>query len=94
VLPGRFSIPRKSTEIDEYVKQMCNMAKVVHEDEETGTREYRYRKLGLDHYRHATNYAFLAAGRIGVFSTAEQKKKMRDAYDEDDSAPAGSWRGN
>jgi hypothetical protein len=94
VLPGRFSIPRKSTEIDEFIKQCCNMAKIVFTDDETGIREYRYRRLGADHFRHSLGYAFLAAGRIGVYNTQEQKKRLRDSYAEEDTAPTGSWRGN
>ncbi|MFA5401804.1 MAG: hypothetical protein WC359_15235, partial [Dehalococcoidia bacterium] len=30
------------------------------EDQVSGSKKYTYRKLGPDHYRHATNYFWLA----------------------------------
>lgn len=63
---GRLEIPRKDAEVEEYAKEMCNIAKVLETDEETGSKAYRYRKLGADHYRHATNYLFLACEQLGV----------------------------
>jgi len=65
---GRYEIPRKDQEVEEYAKEMCNTAKVLIEDDETGKKVYRYRKLGADHYRHSTNYMELAARRIEVYS--------------------------
>jgi len=55
-------IPRKCAEVDEFVKQMCNCAKVLETNPETGDRLYRYRRRGdgNDHYRSATNYLWLA----------------------------------
>lgn len=55
-------IPRKCAEVDEYVKQMCNCAKVLETNPETGDRTFRYRRRGdgNDHYRSATNYLWLA----------------------------------
>jgi hypothetical protein len=52
-------LPRKSAEVDEFVKQMCNCAKVL-EENEAGDRVYRYIKLGDDHYRSAVNYLYMA----------------------------------
>lgn len=57
-------LPRRSEEVEIFAKQCCGTAKVLQEDQETGSREYRYRKLGEDHYRHALNYLWLAAQRI------------------------------
>lgn len=68
VNPGRIVLPRRNTEMEEFVKEMCNIAKTLVEDPTTGSKEYRYRKLGADHYRHALNYAFLASERVGVIS--------------------------
>jgi len=66
---GRLVLPRRSTEVSEYAKQMCNIAKVLEEDSESGSRTYRYRKLNPnDHFRHATNYCLLASERIGIIS--------------------------
>lgn len=64
---GRLVIPRKCDEIEQYALEMSNIAKVLEEDKETGSRQYRYRKLGDDHYFHATNYFCLAAHRVGIF---------------------------
>ena len=66
---GRLELPRTNSELEKYVKQMCNTAKVLMQDEFSGHKEYRYRKLGGsmgDHYRHATNYCLLASERIGI----------------------------
>jgi hypothetical protein len=61
---GRIVLPRRSEEIEIYAREMTNIAKVLQEDPETGSREYRYRKLGEDHYFHASNYFYLAAQKI------------------------------
>jgi len=53
-------LPRRSPEIEQYALEMTNIAKVIEEDEITGSRSYKYRKLGDDHYFHATNYFLLA----------------------------------
>ncbi|MBW2610682.1 MAG: phage terminase large subunit family protein, partial [Deltaproteobacteria bacterium] len=53
---GRLEIPRKCDEVEEYAREMSNIAKVLEEDKETGARVYRYRKLGADHYFHTTAY--------------------------------------
>jgi len=64
--PGTLILPRRCDEVDEFAKESRNIAKVLEEDQETGSREYRYRKLGADHYRHSLNYFHLAAQRIRV----------------------------
>ncbi len=64
--PGALILPRRNEEVEIYAKEMSNIAKVLQEDQETGSREYRYRKLGEDHYRHATNYFYLASQRIDI----------------------------
>jgi len=69
VSPGRLSIPRRNNEVEQYAKEMCNIAKILEEDSGTGAKTYRYKKLsGPDHYRHATNYCLLASERCGVIS--------------------------
>jgi len=71
VEPGRLELPRRSTEVDQFAFQMCNMAKVLDEHPVTGQRTYRYKQLGSnrpDHYRHALNYCLLAAERCGIVS--------------------------
>jgi hypothetical protein len=59
IVQKRVELPRRCAEVDEYVKQMCNCAKVLKVNEQ-GDRIYRYLKLGDDHYRSATNYLWLA----------------------------------
>ena len=66
--PGGFELPRRNQEIDQFVKEVCNVAKVLEEDTETGAKIFRYKKLGADHYRHALNYALLASERVGILS--------------------------
>ena len=63
---GMLSLPRRNEEIDEYIRQMCSIAKVKQEDEVSGSIRYVYRKLGADHYRHATNYLWLASQQVGL----------------------------
>ncbi len=57
---GMLEIPRRNPEIEQFALEVCNMVKVLEEDELTGDRIYKYRKLGDDHYRHALNYFHLA----------------------------------
>jgi hypothetical protein len=77
VTPDNLLLPRRSDEVDEYIKQMCNIAKVLEEDPETGSKEYRYRKLGPDHYRHAMNYLLLASTRIGVAEDSKREIQVK-----------------
>lgn len=74
--PGRLELPFKNQEMYNFVKQMCNMAKILEEDERTGGKIFRYRKLGPDHYRHAMNYCLLASEHCGVTS----EKKLMDRW--------------
>jgi hypothetical protein len=64
VRSGALILPRRCEEVDIFAHQCRNIAKVLEEDPETGSREYRYRKLGEDHYRHALNYLYLASSKI------------------------------
>jgi hypothetical protein len=90
VTPGSFELPRRSDIIEEYAKHLCNIARVMQEDPDTGSREMRYRKLGPDHYRHSLNYALLASKRIGVYVSEKQRKARKDAWDVDDEQ-SRSW---
>jgi len=65
---SKLIIPRVNTEIEEFVKEVCNIAKVLEERPDTGQQVYRYRNLGPDHYRHALNYCLLAAENCGLVS--------------------------
>lgn len=75
--PGPLILPRRSEEVEVFAKQCANMAKVLQEDPETGSREYRYRKLGEDHYRHSLNYFYLASRRIGVVESVQDEMRRR-----------------
>jgi hypothetical protein len=77
VVESNLNLPRRNLEVNEYIKEMCNIAKVLEEDPETGSKTYRYRKLGADHYRHATNYFLLAAEKIGVAQTNNVQQSSR-----------------
>ena len=70
VTSGALSIPRRCEEIEEYAREMHNTAKALEEDPVSGARMYRYRKLGADHYYHATVYFWLAAQRVSPVSVA------------------------
>lgn len=63
---GKLILPRRCDEVDLYAKQLTSIAKVLEENPETGSREYRWRKIGEDHFAHATNYMILAAENIGI----------------------------
>lgn len=75
--PGRLILPRRNEEVEVFAKQCCNLVKVLQENPETGSREYRYRKLAEDHYRHALNYLYLASLRIGVIESPEAYQRRR-----------------
>ncbi len=93
ITPGMFQLPRRSEEIEEYfIPQMCNLAKVLEEDAETGSKEFWYRKLGVDHYRHALNYALLGSQRIGIYVPKEVQKRVSDAWDVEEKGST-SWMG-
>jgi len=72
ITPGGLILPRRTTELDEFVKEVCNIAKVLEEDPITGAKIFRYKKLSNnDHYRHALNYCLLASERIGTVSDSK-----------------------
>jgi len=73
--PGSLILPRRSSEVEEFARHCSNLAKVLQEDPETGSQEFRYRKLGPDHYRHALNYLFLAAQRTGIAYHAQAPRE-------------------
>lgn len=61
VSEGMIELPRRNEVVEQYAKQLCDIAKILEEDERTGSKLFRYRKLGADHYRHATNYFYMAS---------------------------------
>ena len=86
--PGLLMLPRRNEEIEVFAKEMTNLVKVLQEDPETGSREYRYRKVGEDHYRHATNYFFLAAQRVPISPNVPWGQKPLGTH----AKTAASWK--
>jgi hypothetical protein len=64
--PGHFELPRTCDEVMVFVREAQAMAKVLEKNAKTGAAVYRYVRTGDDHYRHALNYAILAASRAPV----------------------------
>jgi hypothetical protein len=54
-------LPLRCPEVDVFIEQVCDMAKVLETNRKTGVQVYRYSGTGNDHYRHALNYFYLAA---------------------------------
>ncbi len=83
--PGALILPRRCDEVDRFAQQARNIAKVLEEDPETGSREYRYRKLGEDHFRHTLNYCYLASTKIRVAESFYNRrpKEMKSEIDFD-----------
>lgn len=96
--PGRYIIPRLNDEIEKYAAEMSNMAKVLEEEDadKGGSKTYHYRKLGDDHYRHATNYMMLAAMRVGIYEPEFEKDRPKDKWDESfgKQGKKSSWMGS
>ena len=69
-------LPRRCDEIDVFAEQVCNCAKVLEEDEETGDRTYRYQKLGDEHYRSALNYFYMALQSMNHYRPQFTNAKM------------------
>jgi hypothetical protein len=75
--PGRIILPRRNSEIDEFCKELTNMARVI-EENELGERRYVWRALGPDHYGHSMAYCILASHRVGVYEDRAQKRKLAE----------------
>lgn len=60
VMGGKIAFPRECEIVHEFAQHLSNIAKKLEEDEETGSKVYRYVKLGPDHFRHALNYEAMA----------------------------------
>lgn len=63
---NRITIPRESLAIKEYARQMTKTAKIIITNPDTGLKKPRWKKLGPDHYFHATLYFLLAASRTSI----------------------------
>ena len=74
---GKLILPRPSAELETYITQMCNIAKVKDVNPKTQVVKYRYIKTDEDHYRHATNYMWLAASKVGI---TQDRGPLDDAF--------------
>lgn len=73
---GLLVLPRRSPEIQEFAKQVCDPAKKEEINKQTKRLVYRY--IGKeDHYRHALNYLLMAAEKIGRASLDEGRFPKR-----------------
>jgi len=80
--PGRLELMRRNSEVDQYAFEMTNAAKVLQEDEVTGSRRYIYKKLGDEHYYHATAYFLLACADNMVLADSQNIQDEDYADDE------------
>lgn len=78
---GLLTLPRRSPEITEFAKQVCDPAKVLEINKKTKQSLYRYRGKE-DHYRHALNYFLMAAEKIGRAQQSGRRKKHRTVMNE------------
>lgn len=74
VADGLIEYPRRNAEMEEYALEMSCIAKVLDENERTGSRVYRYQRLdGEDHYYHATGFFLLAVDNLPKLPDARKK---------------------
>jgi hypothetical protein len=62
-------LPRRDAVVEKFAQHMTCDAKVLDEDEETGTKKYRYVKTGVNHFSFAFTYAWLATQTNSSFKT-------------------------
>ena len=78
---GLLVLPRRSPEIQEFAKQVCDPAKK--EEINKKTKQLIYRYIGKnDHYRHALNYFLMAAEKIAVSQRSGHRKKHKKVMNE------------
>ena len=61
VRESRLVLPRRLPIVEEFAKHMAADAKILDEDEDTGTKKYRYVRTGENHFSMAFTYAWMAA---------------------------------
>lgn len=75
---SRCQLPRWNQSLDEYIKQVTSMFKREEVHEKTGQKVFRYHSRGPDHYRHATNYFYLAAQRVGEVKDQSARQRVAE----------------
>ncbi|MGO8989079.1 MAG: phage terminase large subunit family protein [bacterium] len=79
--PGRLILPRRSSEMEEFARELTNSAKVI-EENELGERRYVWRKLGADHYLHSLGYCLLASQSVGIVKVVDTQDPHMKAFRE------------
>jgi len=80
----RLVLPRRVPIVELFAQHMAADAKVLEEDDETGTKKYRYVRTGEDHFSLAFTYAWMAAsdrrgGRAWITYMRRRLKRMQAA---------------
>jgi hypothetical protein len=57
---GKVILPAESETMHDFAQQLSNMARVLQQDQDTGSSRYVYVKTGPDHFRHAQSYESMA----------------------------------
>lgn len=73
--PGLLELPRRNEETGVYADELTKTAKILEEDKTTGSRRYVFKKLGADHYYHATNYFLLACSHYELMPEINLKQE-------------------
>ena len=60
-------LPRRNPEVEELAKHLTNLVKISIE-EEGGSKVFRYRAIGPDHFFHSLGYLQIASEKIGIAS--------------------------
>ena len=64
---GKIRLPRRNELVETFARHLTNDAKVLEEDESTGSKRFMYKKLGVNHYSFAFTYAWLATTDVTGF---------------------------
>jgi hypothetical protein len=80
VRSGKLEIPRKCEEVNIFAKEVCNTAKTLEVNTDTGDRVYRYRPVGdkQEHYRHCLNYLWMAILNVNDYAQLQHTGYDRD----------------
>lgn len=79
VVRHQIILPKITQTIDNYIRQMCNIAKERIEKPD-GTIVWRYLAVGPDHYAQATNYGMIALSRATAGSLADTYKPTPKSF--------------
>ena len=60
IADGAVWLPKRCEIVQEFAAHLHNVGKKLEENEKTGSKEYTYVNLGVDHFRHAYNFECMA----------------------------------